>query len=149
MKKNNLFQKLVIVVFTALTMFSCQKKDEAPGTAGSFIVDATTYSGTCTAVNSTSCTNGKDVGIAPSTGTPTFLVYNMPSASTGTFNFVNGATAVGTCNLWGGFVLSVQNVLVTRSGTLTKTGANSFTFSCIVYDIATNSNKTITGNGNY
>ena len=149
MKKNNTIQSVFLVLFATLTMISCQKKDEATTATSSFTESGTTYSGPCTAVNSTSCTNGKDVGITSSTGTPAFFVYNMPSASSGTFNFTNGASSVGTCNLWGGYVLSVSNVNVTRSGTLTKTGANSFTFSCIVYDITTNVNKTITGSGNY
>ncbi|MFY7965778.1 MAG: hypothetical protein ACOVO1_12840 [Chitinophagaceae bacterium] len=152
MKKNNTIQRVFLVLFAALTMFSCQKKDEAAAKSGSFTVDGTTYTGPCAAIVGISCTTGKDVIISTANANYNFTISSMPPASSGTFNFTDGYYSSGTCNLYGAYTppyTTANDFYATSTGTLTKTGANSFTFSCTTYNLLTNIKKTVTGSGNY
>ncbi|HWK07803.1 MAG TPA: hypothetical protein VNS58_29425 [Puia sp.] len=116
-------------------------------TVGSFSFAGTNYSGLCTSEPDVSGCSGIDVPIYTSTGN--FIVYNMPTATSGSFTFGND---ISSCNLYGLCTIGVITpvIYVTQSGTVTKTGANSFTFSCTVYDIANaTTTYTITGGGTY
>lgn len=157
LQKNILNMKhLTNLLFTAIIAFSisaCSKSSDPAPTdptsglgSGSFTLDGVTVSGTCIGVASTSCSGGLDVGITPTTGSSEqFSIVNMPSASSGTFNITNATQSSGTCNLWAG-----TSGYLSKSGTLTKTGAKSFTFTATLYDATEqNPDKTITGQGTY
>lgn len=111
---------------------------------GQFTYDGTNYTGNCYSVNATQCSSGgKDVLLTSSLGN--FIIYNIPQASSGTYNFTEFQS--GGCNL---FVIStVDGNATSTGGTLTKTGSNSFTFSCTLQDISNGYVFTITGSGNY
>lgn len=109
---------------------------------GQFIYNGQTISGTCTSVRAqTSGCNGIDVLML---GNETFLIRNMPTVSTGTFNVDGNDT---NCNpnaitLLGGATQST-------SGTIIKTGAKSFTFSITMKNISTEVTSVATGSGSY
>lgn len=111
---------------------------------GQFTYNGTSYSGDCVSISATQCSSGgKDVTILSNIGS--FIIYNMPQASSGTYNFTEFQS--GGCNL---FVIStVDGNATSTGGTLTKTGSNSFTFSCTLQDISNGYVFTITGSGNY
>jgi hypothetical protein len=147
-------QKTILLLMVVFTLFSCKKEDtknDTPaGTTGTFIVDGTTTTGPSSSVNATSCGSGKDLIITtPNNGSRNFIVYNIPLGASGSSNFTDGGNTVGTCSLYAVYAPTTSNVYVTKNGSLTKTGANSFTFSCTVYDLLTNVQKTVTGSGNF
>jgi hypothetical protein len=155
MKKQKTFYTVsfftCILLITTLFLFSCKKEDTAPSNlnaSGEFIYKGTNYSGTCTSIPSigSGCT-GLDVLITTTTGS-TFIIYNIPAASSGTSNFTDGYQNVYSCKLYGAISVS-SSIYSTKNGTVTKTGANSFTFSCTVYDLLTNASFSVTGKGNY
>jgi|GEM_PF-6010972 len=107
---------------------------------GQVTYNGQTINGSCTSIvaQTTGCT-GIDVVIM---GDENFAIQNMPAASSGTFS-VNGDG--NNCNpyaltLWGGTANSI-------SGSITKTGAKSFTFNIVMKDISTGVQKTATGSG--
>lgn len=110
---------------------------------GNFAYNGQTISGTCSSiVAQTSGCTGIDVIIGSSNN---FIIQNMPSATSGTFN-VNGDGS--NCNpraitLFGGASQST-------SGTITKTGLKSFTFNITMENLSTGgTNLVATGSGNY
>ncbi len=131
--------------------FSCPEK-LPPGSA-SFNFNGTNYSGPCTSVPATQCGSGIDVVISSiDLSGSYFIIYNMPQSASGTFSFTNGWSGPGTCNLFEATSITAGTGATTasRSGTITKTGTNSFTFTCINYDINHNNNNySVTGSGNY
>jgi hypothetical protein len=140
-----------ILVIITLFLFSCSKEDTPPSnvnSSGEFTYKGTNYSGTCASIPSIgSGCSGLDVLITTTSGS-SFIVYNIPAASSGTYNFTDGYQNVYSCKLYG--AISVSNsVYSTKNGTITKTSANSFTFSCTVYDLLTNASYNVTGKGNY
>ena len=139
---------------TASGLSTSQCDNSAPpqgaNTSGQFLYGGTNYSGVCAAgpdVNG--CTNGTDVLIATVSGAG-FSLYNIPQGSSGNYTFTDGYQNVGNgCAFFGLMILPNATELASKSGTLTKTGARSFTFTCQMYDLATNISYTITGSGNY
>ncbi len=110
---------------------------------GSFNMNGVVNSGLCVAIAATGagCT-GQDVAISGNGGN-TFIIYNMPQGSSGRFNF-NGE--VGSCDL---YALVSGTVLVSKSGTVTKTSEKSFEFEVVMEDYTTKERVTITGRGSY
>jgi hypothetical protein len=137
-------------------MAGCKKSSsDGAGSAGSFTVNGTTYNGVC----STSPDSGVgyagniDVLIGLTSQYPQFTIYDMPQQSSGTFNFVNGSNSIGsTLGLSGAYVSSYSSsgsgFFVAQNGSVTKTGANSFTFSCNMINIL-NQTVSATGKGSY
>lgn len=119
--------------------------------SGNYTAGGVYRSGVCTSVPDV-VTGGPlgniDVAIITSNG-ESFIIYNMPQQSSGSYAFNDGYNSSGGSVLYG-LMSQSSNVYGTRSGgTVTKTGAKSFTFSCTVYDIITNQNISVTGSGNY
>ncbi len=114
--------------------------------SGQYSINGQTVIGTCGSIQAqTAGCSGIDVIITDvQNQNTTFVIRNMPTASTGTFN-VNGNNA--DCNPRAESLLG--GVSVSTSGTITKTGAKSFTFSIIMEDLVTGSNQVATGSGDY
>lgn len=122
---------------------------------GTYVLQGTTYTGACSSVvGAIGCATGISVIInAGATESETFVIHNMPQASSGTFPFFDAQSVSGPniCNL---FAVkpgnSASGFISNGGGTLTKTGAKSFTFSCDVKsggNVPTNT--VITGGGSY
>jgi hypothetical protein len=114
---------------------------------GNFKVDGVTNSGYCSAYSpSASGTNGTDVVITTTSGN-SFIIYNIPTASSGSASFVDGY--YNNTGLWCALNTSSFFGASKPGGTVTKTGAKSFTFSATVYDLNTNQQKSVTGSGTW
>ena len=119
-----------------------------PGT-GQFIFNGTTYNAYCGAAQGLNCAgSGIDVILVPQSGVNSFVIYNMPVANSGTFTFADGEQALNTCDLYG-ILNGSSNLYVTESGSLTKTGANSFTFTSVIRNITSGGATTLEGSGSY
>ncbi|UAY52646.1 carboxypeptidase-like regulatory domain-containing protein [Ferruginibacter albus] len=116
---------------------------------GNFTVDGNNFSGPCSSTPDVSACSGIDVGIFTISGS-SFIIYNMPQASSGSFSFTDAYQSVGGCDLYGLTTLSTGPVQYgTKNGTVTKTGVRSFTFSCTVYDPLTDATYNAGGSGTY
>ena len=114
--------------------------------SGSFTVAGQTYSGIAISQPASTSSTGIDVVIASTSGS-SFIIYNMPTGSSGSSTFRDGYSQNG---LWGATFYNNGIFMATKAGgTLTKTAANKFTFSCTVYDLNTNQTASATGNGTY
>lgn len=150
---------LLLCLLFAITIFSSCEKDSSddpqaiPKGTGNFTSAGgpaynATYIGTCTATPNSNFPSNINVGISNNSFANTFNIFNMPQQSSGTFSFTNN---LNSASLHG--ILSLNNYAVTAmsniGGTLTKTGSNTFTFSCTALDILTNITYTISGTGHY
>lgn len=151
-------QKITVLFISLFALYACSNdEDSGSGSGmgqGKFTINGQTYSGLCAKTNSSFCTTGtgsSDATIAHNYGVNSFIVYNIPSESSGTFQFQDGYDAVTSCQLYALISLNTgETAMGTKAGgTLKKTGANSYTFSCSVYDIWTNQVYEVTGNGKY
>lgn len=139
------------VTAPVLTASNCSGGGGGGGFGTGTFTAGSTYTGICTSVPDVG-TGGPlghiDVAIVSTSGY-SFIIYNMPQQSSGSYAFTDGYNNSGGSVLYG--LLSIPaGVYGTKpGGTVTKTGAKSFTFSCIVYDIITNQNISVTGSGNY
>lgn len=131
-----------------ITVSACGQSQSG---SGSFSFNGGNYSGTCSSVPDVG-TGGSvdniDVPILCKDGS-SFIVYNMPRQPSGTYNFTDGYDNVGGSVLYGLCQVAGGTQYATRQGTLTKTGINSFTFSCTVYDISTSQSFSVSGSGKY
>jgi hypothetical protein len=82
----------------------------------------------------------------------------MPNNSSGNFPIYDAPSVLSTNKPWLGVVFQPNTtfynpalgIIVSSTGTITKTGSNSFTFTCIVYYQTKPSTKyTVTGQGSY
>ena len=79
-----------------------------------------------------------------------FIFYNMPMQNGGAYTFTNGLTNSGSSQLYALAFLGNPVVLYySTGGTVTKTGTNSFTFSCIMGTSGSTATVTVTGQGSY
>lgn len=116
---------------------------------GQFNFNGITYNAICASTPGSSCAgSGIDVVLVPKGGDNTFIIYNMPVANGGSYPFADGEEAVNTCNLYG-ILNGSSNLYVTESGSLTKTGANSFTFTSVIRNITSGGTTTLEGSGSY
>lgn len=110
--------------------------------SGEFNSNGVTYTGLCVSVAATQCSSGIDVTITDQAASNFFIIYNMPTANSGSFQFTEFQSA--GCNLFAlGDVGGTLGLEKPVGGTLTKTGAKSFVFT--YYE----GGKTITGAGAY
>jgi len=95
------------------------------------------------------CENNVECVILPTgNGNDNLVFYNVPKASSGTFQ-INDFDWSDVCDLSGVCYINSSNHF-TQSGTLTKTGTKSFTFSCVVYVVSNPSQTyTVTGSASY
>jgi hypothetical protein len=80
----------------------------------------------------------------------TFSIDPMPTASSGTFTI--GKNFTGNTTLPMGYLRDIRsafNSYGSESGTVTKTGAREYTFSCTLYNPLTTIRYQISGNGKY
>lgn len=151
------------LVFAALLSFSaCTKSGNAKKTtttaAATFIVDGTTYSGTCTSDPSLSgCSTSVDVALNDKATGKGIAIFNIPQTASGNYTFVDGYVdlynpqSASPCDLYAAsapFSPNGSTIGSMRGGSLTKTGTNSFTFSCVLYDPGF-AGYTVTGSGTY
>ena len=115
---------------------------------------STTVSGPWYEVASSYCNGGFDVVYYNSTTTESIIVYNMPTASSGTFYFTNAVNSLQSCQLYALYIPSGSNasnvfysVPSQASGWLKKTGTKSFTMSCTLTNDYSNPNNPSTVRG--
>ncbi|SCY93351.1 carboxypeptidase-like regulatory domain-containing protein [Flavobacterium caeni] len=89
-------------------------------------------SGTWTSIPATQCSNGLDVVSPVSANGAYILVYNMPTASSGTYAINEACDNLQTCNLFVLYMDGQGEVYSSAEGYITKTSSNSFTYSCTV-----------------
>jgi hypothetical protein len=95
---------------------------------GEFTYNGKTVTGSCISVPATQCSSGIDVAITNSSATSYFLIYNMPSASSGTFALTEYESE--GCNLFAlGDVDGFLGLGTFLGGFVTKTGPKSFVFT--------------------
>lgn len=160
--KNILFKLGIVACLTSLLFLGC-KKDRVAITMGEFTVgdiDAngaatgtnTNYKGVCISTVSTVCVNGNglNVSIAHNNGGNTVAVYNIPNASSGTFNITNAYDDFdpGSCKLFMLIYLG-DDFYSGYTGTITKTGLKSFTFAIRMKSGNGKITRDIAGNGKY
>jgi hypothetical protein len=129
--------------------FSCPETIQVTSGSGTFVVDGVSKSGICSAVTSTQCSGGggKDVVIATTSG-DSMIIYNMSTASSGTFPF--SVFESGTCNPFIVVTANSNQIFAygNNTGSYTKTGTKSFTFSTTFTDIE-DIQHTVSGSGSY
>lgn len=152
--KNLVLKSLFIMVVITLITVGCKKDEVAPiptvGT-GEFAFASTKYSGGCYGVPSSSCTGSTDVMIVSDNKVNSIIIYNLPDNASGTFTISNGWSSAGDCGVL--YVLAVKDaggITASINGTLTKTGATSFTLTTsITDDPSTSTSTATTAKGNY
>ena len=129
--------------------FSCPETTSISNGSGNYTLNGVLKNGICVANTATQCSvgNKKDVTIATNSG-ESLIIYNMVTDASGTFSFVNFES--GTCNPFVvasgtfGNYFGFQNT----TGSYTKTGPKSFTFTTTFRDIQ-NVQHTISGAGSW
>lgn len=115
---------------------------------GQFTYNGQTISGTCNSSSALTPCTGKHVGIYNSSS-GSFSISNVPTASTGTFN-VNAYNYGFNCNLEAiAQIGGSGGTAESTSGTITKTGAKSFTFSITMKNTSSGVTSVATGSGSY
>ena len=106
-----------------------------------------------TGIGGSDCTDYYQTGITYVSGsiTETPIVVGIPTSSSGTYQVINYEENWGNCGaLIAQFTDGNNTPFVSSSGTVTKTGARSMTFSINFYDLLDNSNTiTVTGSCSY
>jgi len=143
-------QKLTTILFaltSAILLSNCSKDSDAkPEGSGTFEFKGSTYAGKCMSVVSTN--NKSNINVVIQDLPNVFIIYNMPKTSSGTVAFVDSFHNINSATeLYAFFDSSYGTV---EGGSLTKTGANTFTFTCQVYYLLEPDIKyTVTGSGTY
>jgi hypothetical protein len=147
--KNNLLKSLLVaIIATSTMMLGCKKDEKSTQGNGKFTYNGTSYSGECIAISSVNCTGGTTVQIVADGGNRNVQIHNIPSASSGTTNLKSWDKATD-CDITIAYLIGTVGYAST-SGSVTKTGAKSFTFTATLYDFATGqSPHTISGSGSY
>lgn len=129
--------------------FSCPETISVSSGSGNFTFDGVARSGVCTAISATQCpgNNKKDVVIS-TTGGESLLIYNIVSDASGSFPFA--VFDSGTCDPFIVATVNSNNYFAYENvtGSYTKTGAKSFTFTTTFRDI-NNVQHTISGAGSW
>ncbi len=140
-----------------LLLVHCKKSASSSGGNGTFKITGTTYSGACKSgphVSDSSCNNANiDVAVTSgSTAGMQLYIFNMPQTASGISPLMDANTFYGSCTYTTAMIgdSTTQFLAISRSGTITKTGAKSFSFTGIFYNQSTNTSYgTVTGSGNY
>jgi hypothetical protein len=127
--------------------FSCPETVQ-PGN-GTFILNGSSFTGICQGTQSGQCTaeSGKNVTLINSGGSKSVILYNMPLASSGSTSLVYFDTA--NCQPY--IIVNDNGIYSARTnltGSIVKTGANSFTFSTTFTDYD-DIQRSISGSGSY
>jgi hypothetical protein len=146
---------LILVLFAIGSLFSgCSKKssDPAPTAHATFNFAGAEFSGPTTAVT---YNGGIEVNISGGNGKE-LVLYNVPSAEGGTFNLYNAfdtGVLQSNTDVYASSNINIGNTTqgsASASGTLTKTGARSFSFSATFRaDLSGTTTATVVGSGTY
>lgn len=163
--KNNLATVLLIAIIP-LMLYSCSKKSSdnvtptntiPSASTGDFSANGTKYSGSCSSfadIGSGGASGNLDVIVITLNTGNSFQIYNIPAQSSGTYTFTSGLTNLLSGQLYAlctiGTTVSASTAYYSTGGTITKTGAKSFTFSCTMLSSDVNQTAlTVTGEGAY
>ncbi|GGA84776.1 hypothetical protein [Puia dinghuensis] len=165
-----------VTLGVTILLLACQKSNNGNNTPatgkGTLTVNSTAYSNvTCTQIPDTVSRNplavvpGVSLIAINGTDSVAFYFLNMPTQSSGSVSFVNGdstAVRIGNNNTvtYTGYILGeyihitgsnlVDWSVTNAGGTLTKTGANSFTFTCTTHTPgSTTTDVTVSGSGSF
>jgi hypothetical protein len=147
MKKK--FTAILFALISTVFLIDCSKSDSKPKPEGNgtFVFQGTTYMGKCSSVKSGNNSSNINVSILGTTSVA-IIIYNMPQTSSGTVAFVDGFNNINSATNLYAFVGGKYSTVA--GGGMTKTGANTFTFSCQVYYLLEpNTKYTVTGSGTY
>lgn len=154
---NKKFFLFCMALGAGFLFFAC-KKSNGPSTqqvsagTGTYTLNNVTYS-TNDTLAPDPFSGQKDLSMYPTNGTKAWLfIYNMPTASSGTTQFTDGTndTTVFVLGFFPGPNGNVNYSSNGVTGSLTKTGATSFTFSATVYDDSNpNTTYSVQGSGTY
>jgi len=155
MKKLLHFSPLIIILCGYFILSGCSKKKDSPqfsvGT-GSYTFNGMVYA-TNDTLTSDAFSGGKDVTMWPkSSATAQNLVFvdNIPSQSSGSVSLSDGSSPSSTAPYILGFNGQIHFSSVANTGSVIKTGVNSFSFSCTVSDDSNPANTyTLSGSGSY
>jgi hypothetical protein len=146
---------LILILFAASSMLpACSKKssDMPLPDKGTFTFAGAVYSGPTT---SATYNGGVEVNIAGAGGM-NLVLYNLPSASGGSFNVYNAfdtGVLQSSTDVYASSNILIANLSggsVSASGTLTKTGARSFTFTGFFRaDLSGAATAIVSASGNY
>jgi len=152
-KKMKQVIKLMLFVVVVLALITgCKKAKTSPqfsaGT-GSYVFNGTSVN-TKDTLAPDPFSGGKDVTMWPATGGKDLVfVYNMPAQGSGTFPLTDGTSQSSVYILGHNGQINFSSTGA-PSDILTKTGTNTFTFSCTVADDSNPGNTyTLTGSGSY
>ncbi|HLX92339.1 MAG TPA: hypothetical protein VKR32_11680 [Puia sp.] len=159
MKKSSKLSCIWLIVVALLLAISCKKsstKKTLPSGTGQFIIDNVTFATNDTLTDDL-FNSGKDLTMWPTTSLTArgaLFIYDMPSASSGTTTLSDGSSISSLTPYILGTVVSggdsISYASVAGEGSITKTGATSFTFSCTVANQLNSSDTlSISGSGTY
>jgi hypothetical protein len=153
--------KLLMITFI---LISCNKESTSIDSSigkGSFIFQTEKFEGgICTKTpSSQNLANEYDVSINCPPGNAV-IIYNMPKNSSGSYSIYDpmSSSVLGSNKPWLAVVFQPNTTFYnlgiglpnSSTGTITKTGSNSFTFNCQVYYNLNPSKKyTVSGQGSY
>ncbi len=157
----NYCTKLLMIT---VILISCTKNDENLVSTigkGSFIFQTEKFEGgICTKTpSSQNLANEYDVSINCPPGNAV-IIYNMPKNSSGSYTIYDpmSSSVLGSNKPWLAVIFQPNTTFYnlgiglpnSSTGTITKTGPNSFTFNCQVYYQSNPSKKyTVSGQGTY
>lgn len=158
MKKLLHLSPQIIILCVIIVLAGCSKKKSSPQISagvGTYTFNGTNMYSTNDTLTTDIFSGGKDVTMWPTasaTASNIMYVYNMPSQSSGSVNLSDGSNQSSSAPyiLGNSSTGSIHYSSVANSGSITKTGATSFSFSCTVSDDFNPSNTyTLSGNGTY
>lgn len=125
----------------------CSSQEEG---SGQLTFDGTVINANdCMSTENSFCSSAEINLYMPFSG-GSFQLYKMPRENSGSFSLINPLDEYEQCELFGIFYYNSVEY-VSQSGTITKTGANSFTFNIVVkpYNSAGPTTYNLTGFGTY
>ncbi len=156
MKKLLHLSPLIIILSVFIILAGCSKKKNSPQISagvGTYTFNGTNMYTTNDTLTGDFFSGGKDVTMWPTSSvTASNLVFvdNIPAQSSGSVNLSDGSNQSSTAPYILGYNGQIHFSSVANSGSVTKTGANSFSFSCTVSDDSNPSNTySLSGSGTY
>lgn len=143
-----------LIALGSFILLSTGCKKSKPSSQLSVGTGSYTFNGTMVATNDTLgpdvFSGGKDLTMWPTSSNNLVFVYNMPSQSSGSVSLSDGSQVSGITPYILGKYGQINFASVNGSGSVTKTGTNSFTFTCTVADQINIANTySLSGTGTY
>jgi len=156
MKKILHFPPQIIILCVIIIIAGCSKKKSSPQISagvGTYTFNGTNMYTTNDTLTTDFFSGGKDVTMWPTASASAqnlIFVYNIPSQSSGSVNLSDGSSQSSTAPYILGYNGQIHFASVAGSGSVTKTGVTSFSFSCKVSDDSNPGNTyTLSGSGTY